>query len=159
MTGADRRRLLQTSSERRRSLFVVVMVQGPSMVIGVDLVRVADVARSLERYGARYVRRIFTEREIEYCSREPHLAGERYAARFAAKEATTKILHVTTDAMIWRSIEVRRHPGGWCDIVLHDQTEALAKEQGITGFALSMSHEHDYAMATVVAHKAPESFA
>ena len=61
------------------------MVQAPSMVVGVDLVRVADVARSLERYGARYVRRIFTEREMGYYSPEPHLAGERYATRFAAQ--------------------------------------------------------------------------
>ena len=100
MVGVDRRRLLRTSSEWRPSLLVVVMVRIPCMVVGVDLARVVDVARSFERYGARYVRRIFTEREIEYCSREPHLAGERYAARFAAKEATTKILHVTTEVVV-----------------------------------------------------------
>ena len=85
MVGVDRRRLLRKSSEWRPSLLVVVMVRMPFTVVGVDLVRVVDVARSFERYGARYVRRIFTEREIEYYSREAHLAGEQCAARFAVQ--------------------------------------------------------------------------
>lgn len=124
------------------------------MVVGVDLVRVSDVSQSLARFGEHYARRVFTAGEIEYCSKEPHLAGERYAARFAAKEATSKILLGESDVMLWRSIEVHRNPGGWCDIVLHDEARAMAEEAGISELAVSMSHEHEYAIAAVVAHKA-----
>ena len=115
--------------------------------------RIADVADSIARHGERYTRRIYTDREIDYCRAEPHLSGERFAARFAAKEATTKLLRVATDALVWRSIEVLRHAGGWCDIVLHTPLTELAREQGLSGFALSMSHEHEYAIATVVAYR------
>ncbi|MEP6992827.1 MAG: ACP synthase, partial [bacterium] len=84
---------------------------------------------------------------------EPRLAAERFAARFAAKEATTKLLRVRTDKLVWRSIEVKRDAGGWCDIVLHAEAKEMAEEQGIVGLALSMSHEHEYAVATVVAQR------
>ena len=124
-----------------------------SLLIGVDLVRVTDVARSIDRFGDRYTRRLFTVQEIGYCNAEPRLAGERFAARFAAKEATTKVLRIESDALLWKSIEVRRSPEGWCDIVLHDEVAALARKNGISGFAVSMSHEQEYAIATVVAHR------
>lgn len=125
-----------------------------SLVIGVDLVRVADIADSIARFGEHYTRRIYTDREIDYCGREPLRSGQRFAARFAAKEATTKLLRVATDALIWHTIEVLRDPGGWCDILLHGESALLARELGISGLAVSMSHEHEYAMATVVAHRA-----
>ena len=118
------------------------------------MIRIADVAHAIERYGERYTRRIFTAREEEYCRRDPHLASQRFAVRFAAKEATTKLLRVETDTLLWRSIEVRRHAEGWCDVVLHGDVSALADTQGVTGLALSMSHEGEYAMATVIAHRA-----
>ena len=56
--------------------------------------------------------------------------------------------------MIWRYIEVERDPGGWCDIVLHGDVREMARRQGLTDFALSMSHERAYAVATVVARRA-----
>ena len=85
----------------------------------------------MNRFGDRYTRRIFTDREIAYCGGEPQMAAERFAARFAAKEATTKLLRVHTDALIWRSIEVLRNARGWCDILLHDEVRSLAMERGI----------------------------
>lgn len=134
-------------------LFGASAVQCPSLVVGTDIVKVADVADSIERYGARYTRRIFTDREISYCMGETPLAAERFAARFAAKEATCKLLRVETDVLIWHSIEVLRDPRGWCEIVLHGEAEALASVQGVTSIALSMSHEPEYATATVVAFR------
>lgn len=127
-----------------------------SIAVGIDLVCIADVKHSLARYGERYTGRLFTEDEIAYCSGKPQLAGERYAARFAAKEATTKLLRIESDAMLWRSIEVQRHVGGWCDILLHDEAAELARSAGIDELALSMSHEHDYAIATVVAYRSEQ---
>lgn len=121
------------------------------VVVGTDLVRVNDIADAISRHGDRYLQRIYTDLEIAYCSSAPHLAAERLAARFAAKEATIKLLR--TDMLDRLSIEVRRDAGGWCDIVLHEQVKALAEQQGIEGLMLSMSHEHEYALATVVAQR------
>ena len=125
-----------------------------SLRVGVDLVRVADVTASIARFGARYTERLFTAGERAYCDADVPQAVERYAARFAAKEATVKVFRVMAhDAIDPRSIEVRQLPEGACEIVLHDGAIALARRSGIT--ELSMSHEQDYATATVVACFAP----
>lgn len=127
---------------------------GGALALGVDLVLVADVADSIAQFGERYTRRLFTDGEISYCMSEPLLVAERFAARFAAKEATTKLLRVESDALIWRDIEVERDARGWCDIVLHGDVRELARREGLTDFALSMSHERAYAVATVIARRA-----
>jgi holo-[acyl-carrier protein] synthase len=126
-----------------------------TLVVGVDLIRVSDVTDSIARFGERYVQRVFTAEEIGYCQGDPASASARFAARFAAKEATMKVLRVrNTDSIDWRLIEVRRSPAGWCDIVLRDAADAIARREGISGLALSMSHEQEYAMATVVGQRA-----
>lgn len=127
-----------------------------SLRVGVDLVRVADVTASIARFGARYTERLFTAGERAYCDADAPRAAERYAARFAAKEATVKVLRVVAhDTIDPRSIEIRRLPEGACEIVLHDGAITLARRSGIADLSLSMSHEQDYATATVVACLAP----
>ena len=74
--------------------------------------------------------------------------------RFAAKEAAVKALRPEAPWADWRSIEVRRHASGWCDVVLHGEAAALAARQGIEALALSMSHHADHAAAVVVAQAA-----
>ncbi len=124
----------------------------PVLLVGVDLVRIADVAESLRRHRDHYTSRMFTANEIAYCQRDAGMAPQRFAARFAAKEATIKVLRpCVTDTFLWTSIEVERAPEGWCSIMLHGATADIAREAGILKFALSMSHEDDYATATVVA--------
>jgi len=123
-----------------------------SLRVGVDLVRVADVAASLARFGDRYAARLFTSDERAYCREDETRAAERFAARFAAKEATLKVLRPTEyDGIDWRSIEVRRLDEGACEIVLHGEALSLAYRGGIDELSISMSHEADYATATVVA--------
>lgn len=119
--------------------------------VGVDQVRVQEVARSLQRFGERYVSRVFTSDEAAYCNTDARTAPERFAARFAAKEAAFKVLRASDAALDWRSIEVRRRAGGWCDIVLHGHAAALARAAGVTELSLSMSHEAAFATAVVVA--------
>ena len=127
-----------------------------SLRVGVDLVRVADVTASIARFGARYTERLFTARERAYCDADAPRAAERYAARFAAKEATVKVFRpMPNEAIDPRSIEVRQLPDGACEIVLHDGALAFARRSGIAELSLSMSHEQDYATATVVACLAP----
>jgi len=122
-----------------------------SLRVGVDLVRVADVARSMARFGTRYTERVFTASERAYCGEHGLVAAERFAARFAAKEATLKVLRpAPTDGVAWQSIEVRQLAGGVCEIQLRDAALVLATRDGIAELSLSMSHEHEYATATVV---------
>jgi holo-[acyl-carrier protein] synthase len=130
----------------------------PKVRVGVDLVPVVDVAESLERFGARYLERVFTPHEIDCCSRADARTGQRaagysvesLAARFAAKEATLKVLRPIGWRPDWRSIEVRRTSGGWCEIHLSGRAATLAAEAGIDELEVSLTHESMVAVAVVV---------
>jgi holo-[acyl-carrier protein] synthase len=124
-----------------------------SQRVGIDLVKISCIQESIDHFGDRFRMRIFTAAEIAYCRQEPHSEAERFAARFAAKEATLKVLRPTARWVDWRTIEVLRHPAGWCDLALHGDALALATEAGIASLSLSMSHEAaaDVATAVVIA--------
>jgi holo-[acyl-carrier protein] synthase len=119
--------------------------------VGVDLAVIDDVADSVERFGARYLRRLFTEHELACCQGEPETVAAGLAARFAAKEATLKVLRPVGAQPEWTSIEVRRDPGGWCRLHLTRSAAELAERQGITDLAVSLSHEGGIAAAVVLA--------
>ena len=128
------------------------MTRTDRLSVGIDVVSVTEVARSLERFGERYVRRIFTEPESDYCrAAVGRVAAVRYAARFAAKEAAVKALRPCGPWTDWRAIEVHRHEAGWCDLILHREAAALAASRHLVNFELSLSHGADYATAVVVA--------
>ena len=125
---------------------------GPQRVrVGTDLVRVADVAASVEHFGDRYLKRLFTDHEVSCCRGGPATVAAGLAARFAAKEATIKVLQPRGAIPDWRSIEVRRDVHGRCDLLLSGSAARLAREAGITDTALSLSHEGAMAVAVVVA--------
>jgi holo-[acyl-carrier protein] synthase len=119
--------------------------------VGVDLACVDEVEQSVARFGDRYVRRVYTGHEIESCTRGSELAASGLAARFAAKEATIKVLrpgHVQPD---YRSIEVRRHSDGWCELKLSGTAADMAETARVSQLALSITHEAGMAAAVVVA--------
>ena len=118
--------------------------------VGTDLVRVSRIAASLESFGEAFLRRSFTEAEIAYATASPVSTAERLAARFAAKEATVKALGLPEQPRDWREIEVCRLSSGACKIELHGQVRAVAARLGAETFALSLSHDGDYAIATVI---------
>jgi holo-[acyl-carrier protein] synthase len=118
--------------------------------VGVDLCLIADVAESLRQFGDRYRRRVYTDGELEYCSAEPALEPQRLAARFAAKEATLKVLRPRGWWPNWRTIDVRRHPDGWCELQLTGAAACLAAERGIIALSVSLTHEGPMAAAVVV---------
>ncbi len=124
-----------------------------SVVVGTDLVQISRVAASIARFGDRFVRRMFTADEIVYCTRDPRTSAERYAARFAAKEATLKVLRPEAHWLDWRTIEIVRMPGGWCELALHGTAKTMADDAKLHSFSLSMSHEGDYATAVVLAQR------
>lgn len=121
-----------------------------AFLVGIDLVQVSSIRSSLDRFGASFVRRLFTDREAAYCTEQHHAAAERFAARLAAKEAALKVLRPEDYGVGWRSIEVLRAPAGWTELSLHGEALVLARAAGLGGFALSMSHEGDFATAVVI---------
>ena len=127
------------------------------MAVGIDLIKVGDVRDSVGEFGERYLRRLFTNRELIDCrsSADPI---PRLAARFAAKEATIKALKVDGSQPAWTSMEVGRDPSGWCDEMrLSGAAARLAVERGVDRLHVSLSHEDDAAIAVVLATRAQSS--
>ena len=120
----------------------------PSLRVGIDLVEVRRIAESLEKFGERFLRRVFTAGEVADAREAPALMAGRLAARFAAKEAAIKALGLAEQALSWHDIEVRRAPSGDCGLALRG---AAAAALGHGELAVSLSHEGEYATAVVVA--------
>jgi holo-[acyl-carrier protein] synthase len=157
LPAAARRALVETLQEETLHQASEARGSDPDPLrVGVDLVPVADVAASVERLGHRYLYRVFTPHE-RACARTaagPLRDGysmESLAARFAAKEAAVKVLRPTGARPEWRSIEVHRVGGGWCELRLSGLAASLAAEAGITTLAVSVTHESMMAAACVVA--------
>ena len=121
--------------------------------IGVDLCEVDRMRAALERTPTLRGR-LFTESEQAYCDRKKDPA-ERFAARFAAKEAVLKAMGLGVGACKWREIEVARAESGAPSVLLHGGAERLAKERGILGWRLTMTHTHRVAEAIAVALDQP----
>ena len=124
--------------------------------VGVDVTVVSQVRQSVARFGDRYLKRIFTAHELACCESEHGpLSCERLAARFAAEEATLKVLRVSTFQPAWTDMEVRRHPTGWCEMTLGGSALVMAATEGILHpLSLSLTHEGDLAMAVVITFSA-----
>jgi holo-[acyl-carrier protein] synthase len=127
------------------------MSTGTSIRVGTDVVAVQQVTESVSRFGRRYLERVYTAHEIRSSAGIPAVRAARLAARFAAKEATVKVLRPTGHQPDWRCMEVRRDPAGWCSMVLTGHAAALADEAGISDLAVSITHEGEVAAAVVVA--------
>jgi holo-[acyl-carrier protein] synthase len=119
--------------------------------VGTDLVLVDTVRDSIGAHAEHYLERVYTEREVEDCTTADGLDAERLAARFAAKEATLKVLRPSDQGIPWNTIEVRRHHDGWVEVELSGPAKALAADAGVTDLSLSISHEGGFATAVAVA--------
>ena len=117
--------------------------------IGLDAADIPRIARMLDRYGDRFIRRVFTDGEIAYCSRKVH-AAESYAARFAAKEAAMKALG-TGHALgvLWRDVEVVRL-GGPPQLEFHGAAVGRFTHMGGASAHLTLTHTRDLALAHVI---------
>lgn len=117
---------------------------------GIDLTEIRRIQMSIERYGDRFLNRIYTAGERAYCERRRNSA-ESFAARFAAKEAAAKALGTgISRGVTWREIEVHRQPGARPTIQFHGRAERMAARLGVRHIALSITHTTDIAMASVV---------
>jgi holo-[acyl-carrier protein] synthase len=117
---------------------------------GIDIAEVHRIAESIERFGERFLHRVYTEGEIRYCESKANRV-ERYAARFAAKEAAMKALGTGwAGGVRWRDCEVGRMPGGRPTIVFHGKAAEVAVKLGMKNAALSLTHTKEQAMAQVI---------
>jgi holo-[acyl-carrier protein] synthase len=118
--------------------------------IGVDLVECARIQHSLDRFGQKFLNRVFTEGEIEY-SMSMKFPARHLAARFAGKEAVAKAFGTGIGkAMGWRNIDIRKKPSGEPFLVFSGPAQELAKQRGVTSALITLSHTEQHATATVV---------
>jgi len=117
---------------------------------GVDLCEVARVQKALEsEHGQRFKERVYTAREIAYAEQRVN-SYERFAARFAAKEAGMKALGTGWRGGIgWHDLEVANLPSGRPTLLLHGKAAELAEKLGVRNIALSLTHTAEQAMAVV----------
>ena len=118
------------------------------LTTGVDIIEIWRIKGVLERWGQRFLNRIYTEGEIAYCRGR----AQNLAARFAAKEAAMKSMSTGVRGVGWRDIEVIRGPGGAPSIKLHGRAFLRAQKLGVRELSLSLSHSRDYAIAFVVGY-------
>ncbi|MBK9209815.1 MAG: holo-ACP synthase [Anaerolineales bacterium] len=117
------------------------------LATGVDLVDISRIRDAIERHGARFIARIFTETEQRECNGR----FSSLAARFAAKEAAAKALGCGIGDVGWLDIEVRGDENHAPHLYLHGEGERLAKKLGLSDWSVSLSHTETQAIAFVVA--------
>ena len=118
--------------------------------LGVDIAEVDRIQAAMTRHGRAFLERIFTPAEIAYCDRHRN-RGERYAGRFAAKEAAMKALGTGWSRGVrWVDIEVTRLPSGQPTLSLHGATREIAERLGMRRASLSITHSGNTALAQVI---------
>jgi holo-[acyl-carrier protein] synthase len=118
-----------------------------NLVTGVDIIEISRIAGAAERHGDRFLRRIYTRKELSlFGGNLPSLA-----ARFAAKEAVAKALGCGIGDVFWVDIEVLRGPNGQPVLHLHGNAKQMAEEKNLTRWSVSLSHSMDMAIAMVTA--------
>jgi holo-[acyl-carrier protein] synthase len=118
--------------------------------LGIDIAEVARVKAAIERHGETFLRRLYTAQEQEYCERFKN-KYERYAGRFAAKEAAMKALGTGWSRGVrWVDVEVAREKGGRPTIKLAGEATKIAERLGVKYISLSITHTADQAFAQVI---------
>jgi holo-[acyl-carrier protein] synthase len=125
--------------------------------VGMDVVDIRRISESIDRFGSRFIQRLFSESEISYALEGEGQAAQRLAARFAAKEAAIKAFNLAEAGVNWRDIEVQKLPDGACRLALHGKAASQVDCLGVYDIALSLSHDGDYAAAVVTALLTPAS--
>src|SRR5580698_6288984 len=117
---------------------------------GIDLVEIGRIQHSVDRFGARFLDRVFTRAEQAYCAGK-RMSAESFAARFAAKEAAAKALGTgISRGVSWLELEVVREPSGRPTLQLSGRAAAIAAQLGVARVSLSLTHSRDLSLAVVV---------
>lgn len=120
--------------------------------VGVDVVAMTRIEQAVERFGERFLKRIYTPGELAYALSDAH-KWEHLAARFAAKEAASKALGTGMVGVGWKDFEVERLHSGKPALRLTGRAAQIAQDQGLTQWSVSLAHDAEakVAVATVVA--------
>ena len=124
-----------------------------SVSCGNDIIKVSRIKDSIEKIGETFIKRVYTAEEIAYCESRRMCKYQSYAVRFAAKEAVYKALSPGEDGFTsWQDVEVKRLENGKPFVALSGALSEYAKSKGIEdeNIEISLSHDDDYAIATVV---------
>jgi holo-[acyl-carrier protein] synthase len=114
--------------------------------IGTDIIEIARIRHSIERYGLRFLKRVFTGDELKIYGHHAH----SLAASFASKEAVMKVLGTGARGVAWREIETLYHPSGKPLIRLNGRAKKVAEKLGIKEIDVSLSHCKEYATAVAI---------
>jgi holo-[acyl-carrier protein] synthase len=114
--------------------------------VGTDIIEIRRIEQAILSWQDSFLRRIYTEAELQSC----HNRASSLAARFAAKEAVIKALGTGTNEVKWRDIEILSDSQGAPVVQLHARARSKAKENGITKFSVTLSHCREYAVAVVI---------
>lgn len=120
--------------------------------IGTDICSIARISDAYDRFGERFLDRILTSDEKSYVLSKPDRIIQRLAARFAAKEAAAKALGTGWRGVGWKEVEIQRLESGEPKLQLHGRAVALAEKRGLSAWEVSISHEREYAVASVLAY-------
>jgi holo-[acyl-carrier protein] synthase len=122
---------------------------------GIDMVDCARLREMIDRHGQKFLDRIFTTAEQDYC-RDKKRAVEHLAGRFAAKEAVLKVLGTGwRDGITWTDIEIRNSPSGQPRVRLTGRCRAIADQLGLESILISISHIGTHAIASAIGSKRP----
>ena len=121
----------------------------PLTELGIDIIRVARIRQTLQRFGPRFAERVLTPGEAAYVRGR----AEQLAGRWAAKEAVSKVLGLGVRGIGWREIEIERLPTGQPAVRLTGRASARARQLGMRRVAVSISHEREYAVAVATAER------
>ncbi len=113
---------------------------------GVDIVEITRIEKAINRWGRRFLQRIYTEPELRLCREKP----QALAVRFAGKEAVMKALGTGIKGISWKEIEIMAEPSGQPLVHLYGKAQDKADELGLDMLAISLSHSQEYAVAFVV---------
>ena len=123
------------------------------MECGVDIIEIRRIKQAIDKHGEKFLNRIFTDKEIEYCKSKGVQSYASYAVRCAAKESIGKLLKTGFNGIIdWKEIEVNNIEGGAPLIELYGDTKKLAKERDINDIKISLSHSREYAISMVIGY-------
>ena len=124
------------------------MKGGIALRCGTDIVNVDRIKKSIEELGEKFIKRIYTDEEINYCESRRMCKYESYAVRFAAKEAVYKAISPTKEQNgVFTEVEVLNEETGKPYIVLHGELKKILQDKKID---VSLSHEREFAIAMVV---------
>jgi holo-[acyl-carrier protein] synthase len=123
----------------------------PILGHGIDIVETERVRRLVDEHGQRFLDRVFTASEQEYCQKNPKRLYEHLAGRFAAKEAVLKVLGTGwRGGIAWTDVEVLKEPSGQPRVRLSGECARIADELGIVRWHLSISHIETHATASAI---------